>query len=87
MWQLVISNGVNLVGKLVENKFITDVAINQANNELVKDVVEKVIAGAVVLGVAHEISEGIKYVIDKANKLDVDFNSKNGTNASVKMSK
>lgn len=60
MWQLVVNSGMNLVGKVIENKFIRDVAINKANNEMIKDVLGKSINGAVILGGMYLIIDGIK---------------------------
>lgn len=87
MWQLVVNSGMNLVGKVIENKFIRDVAINKANNEMIKDVLGKSINGAVILGGMYLIIDGIKYVIDKENNLDIDVKLKDGTNGSIKINK
>lgn len=87
MWQLVVNSGMNLVGKVIENKFIRDVAINKANNEMIKDVLGKSINGAVILGEMYLIIDGIKYVIDKENNLDIDVKLKDGTNGSIKINK
>lgn len=87
MWQLVVNSGMNLVGKVIENKFIRDVAINKANNEMIKDVLGKSINGAVILGGMYLIVDGIKYVIDKENNLDIDVKLKDGTNGSIKINK
>lgn len=87
MWQLVVNSGMNLVGKVIENKFIRDVAINKANNEMIKDVLGKSINGAVILGGMYLIIDGIKYVIDKENNLDIEVKLKDGTNGSIKINK
>ena len=84
----VISNGiggiVSLFSKRIDAKTVKEIAIYEADNKLIVDVVKQCKEGLVILGCGYFIYKGVRYAIDKGHFTDLEVRIRNWFNFSIK---